>query len=122
MVSPVLLDSSVLFPNLLRDTLLRLARHGLFDPRWSAEILAEVRRTVVAKRPVLPSAIERTLALMCASFEYAMVDGWEGLVDRLELPDPGDRHVLAAAIAGGARTIVTPTCATSRWYRYGSIG
>jgi predicted nucleic acid-binding protein len=104
---PVLLDSSVLFPNVLRDTLLTLAEHDLFEPQWSTEILAEVRRNVIAQRPVPQSAIDRTLALMAATFEHATVEGWEPLVDQLHLPDPDDRHVLAAAIAGGAFTIVT---------------
>lgn len=106
-MTPVLLDSCVLFPNVLRDTLLTLAEHELFEPRWSSEILAEVRRTVIAKRSVSALAIDRTLALMSAIFDYAMVDGWEQFVDELHLPDPDDRHVLAAALAGGARTIVT---------------
>jgi predicted nucleic acid-binding protein len=103
----VLLDSSVLFPSVLRDTLLTLAEHDLFEPRWSARILAEVRRTVVARRGVAPEAIDRTLATMVAAFEYATVEGWEHLLGQLHLPDPDDRHVLAAAIVGGARTIVT---------------
>lgn len=107
MVRPVLLDSSVLFPNVLRDTLLTLAEHDLYEPQWSTEILAEVRRNVIAKRSIPESAIDRTLALMSATFEYATVEDWEPLVDQLHLPDPNDRHVLAAAIAGGARTIVT---------------
>lgn len=106
-MSPVLLDSSVLFPNILRDTLLTLAEHDLFEPQWSTEILAEVRRNVIARRSVPESAIDRTLALMSTTFEYASVESWEPLVDQLGLPDPDDRHVLAAAIAGGARTIVT---------------
>jgi hypothetical protein len=101
-VRPVLLDASVLFPNVLRDTLLTLAEHDLYEPQWSTQILAEVRRNVIAKRPVAPAAIDRTLALMSAAFEYATVDGWQKLVDQFELPDPDDRHVVAAAIAGGA--------------------
>ncbi len=36
-----------------------------------------------------------------------IVDGWEPLVDGLTLPDPNDRHVLAAAIHAGAQVIVT---------------
>jgi PIN domain len=64
-------------------------------------------RNVIAKRSVPESAIDRTLTLMSTTFEYATVEGWEPLVDQLQLPDPDDRHVLAAAIAGGARTIVT---------------
>jgi predicted nucleic acid-binding protein len=106
-VSPVLLDASVLFPSTLRDTLLTLAEHDLFEPQWSTEILAEVRRSVIAQRSVPASAIDRTLSLMSATFEYATVDGWEHLVDQVHLPDPDDRHVLAAAITGGARMIVT---------------
>jgi predicted nucleic acid-binding protein len=106
-VRPVLLDASVLFPNVLRDTLLTLAEHELYEPQWSAQILAEVRRNVIAKRSVAPAAIDRTLALMSAAFEYATVEGWQKLVDQVELHDPDDRHVVAAAIAGGARTIVT---------------
>lgn len=103
----ILLDSSVLFPNVLRDTLLTLAEHDLFEPQWSAAILAEVRRNVIAKRGVSAAAIDRTIALMSSAFEYALVEGWEPLVETLRLPDPDDRHVLAAAIAGGAGSIVT---------------
>ena len=35
------------------------------------------------------------------------VTGYEDLIDALTLPDPNDRHVLAAAIHCGANVIVT---------------
>ena len=36
-----------------------------------------------------------------------LVTGYEYLIDQLSLPDPNDRHVLAAAILCGAQEIVT---------------
>jgi predicted nucleic acid-binding protein len=36
----------------------------------------------------------------------------EDLIDSLRLPDPEDRHVLAAAIVGQADVIVTVACST----------
>ena len=36
-----------------------------------------------------------------------LVTGYESLVEVLDLPDPNDRHVLAAAIVGRADLIVT---------------
>jgi transposase InsO family protein len=36
-----------------------------------------------------------------------LVTGYEGLIESLELPDPDDRHVVAAAIRCGAQIIVT---------------
>ena len=36
-----------------------------------------------------------------------LVSGYEDLIDSLSLPDPDDRHVLAAAIRSGADVIVT---------------
>lgn len=103
----LVLDTCVLFPNYLRDTFLTLAEEELFRPAWSAAILAEVRRNVLAKRQVDPQAFDRTLDVMNAAFPLAMVHGWESVVPELELPDPDDRHVLAAAITGRARSVVT---------------
>jgi hypothetical protein len=36
-----------------------------------------------------------------------LVSGYEELIESLTLPDPDDRHVLAAAIRAGAQLIVT---------------
>jgi predicted nucleic acid-binding protein len=106
-VYTVVLDACVLFPNILRDALLTLAERELFRPLWSDAILDEVRRNVIAKRKVDLAAFDRTLALMNAAFDDAPVADWQPIVAGLDLPDPDDRHVLAAAIAGGAQTIVT---------------
>ena len=48
-VRVALLDANVLFPFTLRDTLLRAAAAGLFQVRWSDEILTETTRNLVAK-------------------------------------------------------------------------
>ena len=44
---------------------------------------------------------------MNAAVRDCLVSGYEPLVAALELPDPGDRHVLAAAIRTKAQIIVT---------------
>lgn len=44
---------------------------------------------------------------MREKFDDANVEGFDPLQAGLELPDPDDRHVLAAAIHGGAQSIVT---------------
>ena len=44
---------------------------------------------------------------MNAAVPDCLVTGYERLIDCLDLPDKGDRHVLAAAIVGQASVIVT---------------
>lgn len=44
---------------------------------------------------------------MCQAVANCLVFGYEPLVDGLSLPDPNDRHVLAAAIRCSAQVIVT---------------
>jgi hypothetical protein len=51
--------------------------------------------------------LERTRRLMDLHAEDAVVSGYEDLIPGLHLPDPNDRHVLAAAIRGRAGVIVT---------------
>ncbi|HYS40426.1 MAG TPA: PIN domain-containing protein [Pseudonocardiaceae bacterium] len=81
--------------------------HDLFRPLWSEAIFDEIRRNVVAKRNVDPSAFDRTLSLMNDSFDGALVENWKPVFEDLNLPDADDRHVLAAAIVGGGQAIVT---------------
>lgn len=54
-----------------------------------------------------PEQLRRTRTLMDRSIPDCLVTGYEGLIDPLKLPDPNDRHVLAAAIRCQAGVIVT---------------
>ena len=75
---------------------------------WSADIHAEWVRSLLADRPDIDaSVLDRTRAVMDGHFPDAVVTGYEAIAARLDLPDPGDRHVLAAAIRGQADVIVT---------------
>jgi predicted nucleic acid-binding protein len=102
------LDASVLYPASLRDVLMRLAAGGLFQPKWTAEIHEEWMESLLADRPDLTRAqVERTRELMDRHGGDWQVPPFEHLIPTLSLPDPDDRHVLAAAIASGAECIVT---------------
>ncbi|RSZ62433.1 PIN domain-containing protein [Corynebacterium hylobatis] len=104
----VLYDANVLYPNMLRDILIRLASTGIFRARWTDQILDEVFRNLETNRPDLdPVKLRRTRQLMCKAVDDCLVTGYEDLIEALTLPDPDDRHVLAAAIRCGAQVIVT---------------
>jgi predicted nucleic acid-binding protein len=101
-------DANVLYPASLRDFLIRLARSGLVGARWSDQIHDEWIRNLLINRPDLtPEQLERTRRLMDAAVPGAVVEGYEKHIPGLTLPDPDDRHVLAAAIEAEAEVIVT---------------
>lgn len=104
-----LLDACVLVPVSLADTLLRAAEAELYRPLWSERILAEARVAILDVHPDAPPArVDARLAAMCRAFEDASVHDWEPLVDGIVLgDDPDDRHVVAAAVRGGASAVVT---------------
>jgi predicted nucleic acid-binding protein len=104
----VVYDACVLYPAPLRELLMRLALTDLYRARWSDQIHEEWITAVLRNRPDLSRAqLERTRSLMNAYVRDALVDGYQSLVPALELPDPNDRHVLAAAIQCGADLILT---------------
>jgi predicted nucleic acid-binding protein len=87
---------------------MRLALTDLYRARWSDQIHEEWMTAVLRNRPDLCRAqLERTRSLMNAHVRDALVDGHQPQIPALELPDPDDRHVLAAAIQCGADLILT---------------
>jgi predicted nucleic acid-binding protein len=102
------LDASVLYPAPLRDLLLELAVADLYRAKWSDMVHEEWITALLRKRRDLTRAqLERTRDLMNKHVRDALVTGFEPLIEILALPDPDDRHVLAAAIRGHADLIVT---------------
>ena len=103
-----LLDANVLFSACLRDFLLRLASELLYRPLWSDRIQREWTSHLLERRKDLSrERLERTHREMRTHFPDARITGYEHLTPAILLPDPDDRHVLAAAIHGGADVIVT---------------
>lgn len=101
-------DANVLYPAELRNFLMHLALIGVFGARWSAAVHEEWIESLLENRPDLTrERLERTRQLMDKAAPHALVTGYEHMISRLELPDPNDRHVLAAAIHCGASIIVT---------------
>lgn len=104
----VVYDACVLYPAPLRDLLMHLALSNLYRARWSEMIHDEWSRNVLASRPDLtPDQLSRTRQLMNAHVRESLVTGSEYLIPSINLPDPDDRHVVAAAIHSGASLIVT---------------
>lgn len=104
---PAYLDACCLVPINLTDVLLRLVEAQTYRPLWSDQVLNEVERTL----PHLSSAMteskaRRRVNMMRRQFRDAQVTNYESLVPSMT-NDPKDRHVLAAAVRGGAAVIVT---------------
>ena len=98
----VIYDACVSYPAPLRDLLMHLALTDLFKARWTDEIHAEWINALLRREQYDREILERTRDLMDSSVRDAKVTGYEWLIDSLDLPDPNDRHVLAAAIKAGA--------------------
>lgn len=108
MTFSVILDANVLYPATLRNLLLTLTETGLVRARWTSQILDEVFRNIRANLPNLPvSRLDRTRELMETAIRDCLVTGHEKLEAVISLPDPDDRHVVAAAIRSHASVIVT---------------
>lgn len=101
-------DANVLYPAPLRDLLVRLARTDRVRAYWTDRIHEEWITSVLTDRPDLErSQLERTRSLMDRAILEPLVTGYEHRIPDLSLPDPGDRHVLAAALEAEVDTIVT---------------
>ena len=105
-------DACVLYPAPLRSLLMYLAMTDLFGARWTEAIHEEWMRNVQKDYPdITREKAERVRDLMNAHVRDCLVTGYEDLIPALTLPDPDDRHVLAAAIRSGAAVIVTANLA-----------
>lgn len=111
------LDTSVLFPLLLRDALLDLALARLYVAHWSADILDELARNLVKRGQSTEEQAAKLVAAMNAVFPGALVTGYEQRIPAMT-NHPNGRHVLAAAVEIGASVIVT---ANLRDFRPGAL-
>ncbi|MDX1587796.1 MAG: PIN domain-containing protein [Oleiphilaceae bacterium] len=103
----VVYDACVLYPAPLRDTLMRLALTDLFKAHWTDQIHEEWINALLRTGKHPRETLERARHLMDLHVRDAKVYGYEPLIESLSLPDPNDRHVLAAAIRCNANAIVT---------------
>jgi predicted nucleic acid-binding protein len=103
-------DACVLMPMPLCDTFLRAAEEpAFFRIAWSEQILDEVRRGL--QRPNFgysETQVDRRMRAMRGAFPDALVTFAPQLVEGIiGIPDPNDRHVVAAALQARADSIVT---------------
>lgn len=100
------LDTNVIYPIDIRDLLFWFAHYDLFTPKWSKHIFDEWFN-VMLRKGVSQEEANKRIRKANMAFPDALVENYESLIDGLELPDPKDCHVLAAAIKINANIIVT---------------
>lgn len=106
MAFPAFLDTCVLFPQYLTDTLLTQADAGTFRPLWSRGVLEELGRVLARETSMSPQQVHHRLDRMRNAFPDAEVQGYEHLIDGMT-NDEKDRHVLAAAVRANVEVLVT---------------
>lgn len=107
----VLSDANVLYSRVLRDYLLYAATRQLISIAWSQSILDEMTEHLQANIDgFTPDSGALLVRLMNTHFPYALTQVVDETLERVagaELPDEGDRHVLAAAVESGADVLCT---------------
>jgi len=102
----VVLDTNVIYPVISRDLLFWFAHYDLYTPKWSQNIFDEWK-DVMQRKGVSEEDANRRIEKANAAFPDALVQHYDGLISTLQLLDPKDCHVLAAAIKVNANLIVT---------------
>ncbi len=101
-------DACILYPFHLRNIIVQAAVDRLVHARWTEEIHDEWMRNLVGKAPSLSiERLEATKRLMNIALPAATVTGYDRHIQTVSLPDPDDRHVVAAAIEANASHILT---------------
>ena len=102
----VVADANVLVPASLCDILLRAFAAGLYQLRWTEDILDEVYRTPINDLNKSDAQARRRIEAMKRAFPDAMITSHRHLIDAMT-NSPKDRHVLATAVEAAARVILT---------------
>ena len=103
----VVYDACVLYPAPVRDLLMEIAISDLVQAKWTERIHQEWMTSLLKDRPEINERIQQTRRLMDTAIPDALVTHYESLIDGITLPDPRDRHVVAAAVKCSAQMIVT---------------
>lgn len=103
----ILIDACVLYPTVMREMVLGVAKAGVFEPQWSPRLLEEWARAAARLGPEGEAQARGEIALLQAAWPRASITPPPGLLQRLWLPDENDIHVLGAAIAGSSDVIMT---------------
>lgn len=78
---------------------------GVYRPLWSTDVLVELDRNL-RKRGASDQQVAHRIGQMQRHFPDAEVTGYQHLIGAME-NDSKDRHVLAAAVWGGAELLIT---------------
>jgi predicted nucleic acid-binding protein len=106
--SVAVFDACILYPFHLRNVLMQAAVDRLVEARWTDEIHNEWIRNLAASARTIPiERLQNTRRLMNEALPTAAVNGYEDQIPVVNLPDPNDRHVVAAGITAGASLILT---------------
>lgn len=104
----VFLDANVIYSITLTDVLLTLADHDLFLPLWTPNVLQEAQEAASRTLPdAAQQAFRKRLIMMDQAFPESSIHVEESEWSQFDLPDPDDRHVLAAAAQGQANALAT---------------
>jgi len=105
------LDTDVVFSRVLHELLGRIAAElRMLTLIWSNELISEIERVLIERKPMSPEAARRWAGYLRDAFPDERVDVTRlpPDVDLGQLTrDPGDEHVCALAIAGRADLLLT---------------
>lgn len=107
----VLADANVLYSRVLRDYLVYAADEGVISIRWSRLILSEAMKHLQANNATFDDEhAELLIGLLNRAYPRAEVSPTAAArrkVNKLDMPDEDDRHVLAAAVSASADILCT---------------